>query len=94
MIGGERNSGASPAKNGAGVAAIGDDDLFRSDHRHDGGGSDGVALRSLKLASAFGTLKGSVPGLDLLVHFREASLHGVLPLNYSLAFQVLFDNLM
>lgn len=73
MIDGERNRDAVAAEHGAGVAAVRNDDLIRSDDGDHGGGSDGVALRSLELAAAGGGAAGAVSSAaaatDFLVHF-------------------------
>lgn len=52
VINGERDSDAVSAKHSAGVAAVRDNDLLRSHDGDHGGGSNGVALRSLGVAPA------------------------------------------
>lgn len=89
MIGGKRDGDAVSAKHGAGIAAIRDDNFLRGDDSNDRRRSNGVALRSLKLAPAIRALSNQVSFLDLIVHLHEASLHRALPL-YVRAFRFEF----
>lgn len=79
MIGGKGDGDAVTAENSAGVTAVGHDDFLGRDDGNDGGGSDGVAVRSLKLASTSDSLAATVPTLHFVVHASETLLHSVLP---------------
>lgn len=80
MIDGKWNRDAVSAKHGAGIAAIGDDDLFGSDDGDDGGGSDGVALRGLKFAATSGDGNAAAAAVaDFLIHLRETLDHRLFP---------------
>ena len=80
VIGGERDGDAVAAEDGAGVAAVRDDDFVRRDDGDDGGGSDGVAVGSLELAPAGEGLVALAPAINLVVHASESVLHRQLPL--------------
>nr|GLL20881.1 tropinone reductase homolog At1g07440 isoform X2 [Ipomoea trifida] len=85
-----------PAKNGARIAAIGHNDTFRCYHGNYGGGSDGIALRSLQLAAATGARGGvgsAWPVGNFLVHFGEAPGHHLLPFRL-LAADLALDDLV
>ena len=75
VIGGERDGYAFPAEDGAGVAAVGNDEFVRRDDGDDGGGSDGVAVGSLELAPAGEGLVALAPAINLVVHASESILH-------------------
>nr|GMD59060.1 hypothetical protein DVH24_002713 [Ipomoea batatas] len=84
VVDGEGDSDAIPAKNSAGVAAVGYDNMVGCHDGDHGGGSDGVTLWSLELAPANGAWDGAGSGSvrqlgDFLIHFREAPGHNLLP---------------
>lgn len=98
MIGGKRYGLALTAKDGSGVTTVSDDNLIRRDNSDNGGGSDGLALRLLKLATTVGScVDGALdPRGHLLVHAQEAPLHRPLPLLMmnSFVFYLLLHHLM
>jgi len=75
VIVGERDGYAFPAKNGAGVAAVGNDEFVRRDDGNDSSGSDDIVVGSLELAPAREGLVALAPAINLVVHASESILH-------------------
>lgn len=97
MIDGKRNGDAVPAEDSAGVATIRDDYLVGSDNGDDGGRADGVALWSLELAAAGVDAVASsaaAPVADILIHFRKALEHRLLPQRRAYGLELVFHDFM